>query len=236
MASLHQFIITCEDRTSFMQDIIIPTKIIKNPEALPKFLTRFKMNKKDLTMAEQDKFHSSFVSSQFVSYIDRQEIKSITETLANTISQKYAGQELVVIGILKGCSIFMADLIREIKNVKIYVDFVKLKAIGRSKESHGTICITKDITTNIMDRNVLIAEEIIDTGRALYFLKKRLQLSAPRNIEIATLFDKPYKRAVPLHPEMIGKKIDDHFVVGYGLDLEEHGRNLEDLFYLKYPN
>lgn len=187
-------------------------------------------------MDEKSKFHSSFVSSQFVKYIDKKEIKGITESLGNTISQKYAGQDLVMIGLLKGSMIFMADLAREIRGVKVYIDFVKVQAVGRSKEQHGTICIAKDISTNIMDRNVLIVEEIIDTGRALHFLKKRILQAAPRSVEVVTLFDKPYKRAVPLHPEMIGKKIDDHFVVGYGLDLEDYGRNFENLFYLKYPN
>ena len=87
-----------------------------------------------------------------------------------------------------------------------------------------------------MDRNVIIVEEIIDTGRALLFLKQRLKLASPRSIEVITLFDKPYKRAVSVEADMIGKKIDDQFIVGYGLDLEDYGRNLQDVFYLKYPN
>lgn len=185
---------------------------------------------------EKNKFPSSFVSAQFVNYIDAKEIRGIVETLGNTLSQKYQGQDLVLIGVLKGSSVFLADLVREIKGVKVYVDFVKLQAVGRSKENHGTITMSKDFTTNLMDRNVVIVEEIIDTGRALAFLKKRIQLSSPRSLEVISLFDKPYKRAVNIQPDMTGKKIEDHFVVGYGLDLEDYGRNFEQVYYLKYPN
>jgi hypoxanthine phosphoribosyltransferase len=185
---------------------------------------------------EKNKFPSSFVSSQFVKYIDSKEVKGIVETLGNTLSQKYKDQDLVLIGVLKGSSIFLADLVREIKGVKIYVDFVKLQAVGRSKESHGTITISKDITTNLMDRNVVIVEEIVDTGRALSFLMKRIQLSSPRSLSVITLFDKPYKRAVNIQPDFTGKKIEDQFIVGYGLDLEDFGRNFEQIYYLKYPN
>jgi hypoxanthine phosphoribosyltransferase len=187
-------------------------------------------------MDEKNKFHSSFTSSQFVPYIEKGELETLVKSLAHTLSEKYKGQELVMIGVLKGSMTFMADLIREMKNVKIYVDFVKLQAIGRSKESSGTIFMSKDISTNLLDRNVVIVEEIIDTGRALTFLKKRLQLAAPRSIEVITLFDKPYKRVVNISAELIGKKIEDHFVVGYGLDLEDYGRNFETVYYLKYPN
>jgi hypoxanthine phosphoribosyltransferase len=185
---------------------------------------------------EKNKFPSSFVSSQFVNYIDAKEIRAIIEALGNTISQRYQGQDLVLIGVLKGSMVFLADLIREIKGVKVYVDFVKLQAVGRSKENHGTITISKDFTTNLMDRNVLIVEEIVDTGRALSFLQKRIMLSSPRSLEVITLFDKPYKRTVNIQPDMTGKKIEDHFIVGYGLDLEDFGRNFEQLYYLKYPN
>lgn len=185
---------------------------------------------------EKNKFPSSFVSSQFVKYIDAKEIKGIVETLGNTLSQKYQGQDLVLIGVLKGSMVFLADLIREIKGVKVYVDFVRLQAVGRSKEQHGTIIISKDFTTNLMDRNVVIVEEIIDTGRALSLLKKRIMLSSPRSLEIVSLFDKPYKRTVNIQPDMTGKKIEDQFIVGYGLDLEEYGRNFEQVYYLKYPN
>ena len=182
------------------------------------------------------KFPDSFISGQFVKYIDQNEVQGLVSSLGHTIGEKYKNQELVLISILKGSTVFLSDLVREIKNVKIYIDFVQIDSIGRSKESSGTIKITKDISTNIIDKNVLIVEEIIDTGRALHFLKQRLQLSSPRSLEVITLFDKPYKRAVPVKADYVGKKIDDQFIVGYGLDLEQYGRNFKDLYYLKYPN
>ena len=98
---------------------------------------------------EKNKFPSTFVEGQFVKYIDSKEINGIVETIGNTLSQKYQGQDLVLIGVLKGSMVFLADLVREIKGVKVYVDFVKLQAIGRSKENHGTICISKDFKKSL---------------------------------------------------------------------------------------
>lgn len=187
-------------------------------------------------MSELYKFPTTFVSEQFVPYIDKKEIDSITQALAKAINDRYQGEELVIIGVLKGSMIFISDLMKQLKNIKVYIDFVALDSVGRTKESGGTIVIKKDIKTNILDKNVLIVEEIIDTGRALHFLRERLLQSSPRSIEVLTLFDKPYKRVVPVNANYIGKKIEDKFVVGYGLDLEEYGRNIKDLFYLKYPN
>ncbi len=187
-------------------------------------------------MSEKYKFPDRFASNQFVKYINKDEIKGLIGSLGHTISKKYEGQELVIVGLLKGSLVFMADLIREIKNVKVYIDFIKVEAVGRDRENNGTISISHDIKTNILDKNVLIVEEIIDTGRALEFVHKRLKSSNPRSIEIITLFDKPYKRAVPIKADLIGKKIDDQFIIGYGLDLENFGRNFEDIYFLKYPN
>jgi hypoxanthine phosphoribosyltransferase len=187
-------------------------------------------------MSEKYKFPNKFISNQFVKYINKDEIKGIIGSLGHTISKKYEGQELIIIGILKGSMVFMADLIREIQGVKVFIDFIKVDAIGRDKENNGTIIIEKDIKTNLLDKNVLIVEEIIDSGRALDFVKNRVNSAMPRNIEIITLFDKPYKRAVPIKADLIGKKIDDQFIIGYGLDLENYGRNFQDVYFLKYPN
>ncbi len=187
-------------------------------------------------MSELLKFPSGFVSEQFVEYIDEKEVQTVVESLGHTISQKYKGQELVLVGLLKGSMVFMADLVRHIKNVKVYVDFMKVEAVGRTKESNGTIVITKDLGSDILNKNVLIVEEVIDTGRALNFVKDRLAQAGPSNIEVITLFDKPYKRAVPVKADYIGKQIEDQFIVGYGLDLDQYGRNFSEVYYLKYPN
>lgn len=187
-------------------------------------------------MNELSKFPSDFVSDQFVEYIDREEIAKITKSLAASINERYQGEELILISVLKGSMIFLSDFVKQLDNIKVYIDFIHLGSVGRSKENAGTIVINKDIKTNILEKNVLIIEEIIDTGRALNFLKNRLAQAGPRSIEILTLLDKPNKRAVPIKADYIGKQIDDQFVVGYGLDLEEYGRNINDVYYLKYPN
>lgn len=187
-------------------------------------------------MSYLSKFPHNFVSDQFVEYIDESEVQSVVESLGHTISQKYKGEELVLVGLLKGSMVFMADLARHIKNVKVYIDFMKVEAVGRSKESNGTIVISKDISSDILNKNVLIVEEVIDTGRALNFVKERISQAGPRNIEIITLFDKPYKRAVPVKADYIGKQIEDQFIIGYGLDLDQYGRNMSEVHYLKYPN
>jgi len=187
-------------------------------------------------MNELYKFPSDFVSDQFVKYIDKSEIQSMIESLAYTINQRYQGEDLVIIGVLKGSMIFISDFAKHLKNINVYIDFVHLGSVGRDKENSGTIYLKKDIKMNLVGKNVLIIEEIIDTGRALHFLKERLKQSNPRSIEVLTLFDKPYKRVVPIKAEYIGKKIDDQFIVGYGLDLDHYGRNISDVYYLKYPN
>lgn len=187
-------------------------------------------------MSQLSKFPNNFVSDQFVEYIDESEVQSVVESLGHTISQKYKGEELVLVGLLKGSMVFMADLARHIKNVKVYIDFMKVEAVGRSKESNGTIVIAKDLSADVLNKNVLIVEEIIDTGRALNFVKERISQADPRNIEIITLFDKPYKRAVPVKADYIGKQIEDQFIIGYGLDLDQYGRNMPEVHYLKYPN
>lgn len=187
-------------------------------------------------MSELNKFPSAFVSNQFVEYIDRTEIDEITRSLASQLNERYQGEELVLISVLKGSMVFLSDLVKNLNGIKVFIDFVQLGSLGRTKENNGTIYLKKDLGFDISNKNVLIIEEIIDTGRALNFLYERLKLSSPRTIEILTLFDKPYKRVAPLKATYIGKKIDDQFVVGYGLDLEEYGRNISDLYYLKYPN
>lgn len=187
-------------------------------------------------MDELNKFPSGFVADQFTLFLDEKEIDLVTESLAHTLSHAFAGKELVIIGLLKGSSFFLADLVRKIHDVKVIVDFVKLKAIGRTDESPGTISIAKDISVDIRGKNVLIIKEIIDTGRAIHFLKNHLQQSEPEKIEVLTMLDKPYQRVVPLSPDYVGKQIDEQFVVGYGMDLDQFGRNFSGIYTLNYPN
>lgn len=170
----------------------------------------------------------SQVKDDMLPFIKKDEIKSLVSTLAKEIDFDYAGKEIVFICPLRGSIHFCADLMREVK-LPQQVDFVHLQAV----EKGGAIKIIKDIGINIAGKHVIIVEEIIDTGRTLSFLRTRLLASSPASLKIVTLIDKPSRREIPLRPDYIGKTIDDRYVVGYGMDSEELGRNYPDIYFLK---
>ena len=155
--------------------------------------------------------------------------------VAQRINKDYEGKQVVLVAVLKGAIIFLADLIRHI-TVDTEVEFVRLSSYGKARTSSGTVTIIKDIQVDIRDKHVLIVEEIIDSGRTLRFLYDRIKSAGPASVEIVTLLDKASKRVAETPVKYVGRVIDDQFLVGYGLDLEEHCRNLPDIYYLKYPN
>ncbi len=171
----------------------------------------------------------------FTKYLSRHEIDAAIQVIAEQINRDYAGQELVLVGVLKGAVLFMSDLLRQIK-VPTEIEFVRLSSYGKARTSSGTVTILKDIQADIRNKHVLIVEEIIDSGRTLKFLYERLKSAGPLSVEIVTLLDKSSKRVVDVPVKYIGRTIEDQFLVGYGLDLEEYSRNLPDIYYLKYPN
>lgn len=159
-----------------------------------------------------------------VPFITESEIQKIVTSLARDIERDYEGKELVAICPLKGSILFFSDLVRKIQ-MPLVLDFVHV-----SSPRGEAVRILKDITVDIMDKHVLIVEEIIDAGRTLSFLKSRLLASDPRSVKIVTLLDKPARRELPIKPDYSGKTIDDRFVIGYGLDAEERGRNFRDIY------
>lgn len=171
----------------------------------------------------------------FTQYLSRHEIEATIQQVADRINQDYAGEQVVLVGVLKGAFVFMADLARHL-TIDFDVEFVRLSSYGKARESSGTVTILKDISADIRGKHVLIVEEIIDSGRTLRFLFERLKSSGPKSVEIVTLLDKESKRVVDVPVKYVGRKIDDQFLIGYGLDLEEKCRNLPDIYYLKYPN
>lgn len=171
----------------------------------------------------------------FTKYLSRHEIDAAVQSLANQINSDYEGKEVVLVGVLKGAIIFMADLARALK-IDAEIEFVRLSSYGKARTSSGTVTILKDIQADIRGKHVLIVEEIIDSGRTLKFLFERLKASGPASVEIVTLLDKAAKRIVDVPVKYVGRAIDDQFLIGYGLDLEEKNRNLPDVYYLKYPN
>jgi hypoxanthine phosphoribosyltransferase len=152
--------------------------------------------------------------------------------LAEEISRDYAGGELIVVGILKGAFIFMADLIRSFK-VPCQVDFAQLASYGSGTVSSGDVVIRKDIGLPIAGRDVLIVEDIVDTGLTLSFLVETLKKRGPRSLKVCVFLDKKARRKVPFTADYTGFDIDDGFVVGYGLDFNEQARHLPDVYIIR---
>lgn len=171
----------------------------------------------------------------FTKYLSQHEIDATVQSLANRINADYEGKELVLVGVLKGAIVFMADLVRHLK-ISPQIEFVRLSSYGKARTSSGTVTILKDIHADIRGKHVLIVEEIIDSGRTLKFLFERLQAAGPASVEIVTLLDKASKRVVEVPVKYVGRSVSDQFLIGYGLDLEEYCRNLPDIYYLKYPH
>lgn len=168
------------------------------------------------------------LKDQMVPFLTNDEIKDLVETLAAQIEADYEGKDIVFICPLRGSIHFTADLMRKV-DLPQQVDFVHVQAVERG----GAIKIVKDISVNIAGKHVIVVEEIIDTGRTLSFLRSRLFASAPASLKIVTLLDKPARRELPIKADYIGKTIEDRYVVGYGMDSEELGRNYPDIYALK---
>ena len=159
-------------------------------------------------------------------------IQKRVKELANQISGDYTGRELIVIGILKGAFIFMADLVRAL-NIPCRIDFVRVVSYGSGSESSGKTVMTKDIETSISGRDILIVEDIIDTGLTLKYLVEWLKERNPHSLKVCALLDKRKKRKVSFEADYVGFTIDDGFLVGYGLDFSERYRFLPEIYVIK---
>lgn len=164
--------------------------------------------------------------------VRREEIRRAVSEIGKRISRDYAGKDLLLVGVLKGAVVFMADLIREI-TIPVDMDFILVSSYGDSTESSGVVKILKDIDTNIRKRHVIIVEDLIDTGLTLTYLKSMLNTRGPESLSLCTIFDKPSRKQVRIDIEYKGIEIPDEFVVGYGLDYAGKYRNLPDLCTLK---
>lgn len=152
--------------------------------------------------------------------------------LGRQITRDFSEEELLVVGILKGAFIFMADLVREI-DVPTELDFMAVSSYGASTISSGEVKIIKDLDFSIQDKNVLIVEDIIDTGLTLNYIAEVLKKREPRSISICCLLDKPSRRKSPIQPNYVGYTIADEFIVGYGLDYAEKYRNYPAIYILQ---
>ncbi|HTL11265.1 MAG TPA: hypoxanthine phosphoribosyltransferase [Bdellovibrionota bacterium] len=179
--------------------------------------------------------HTLLDEKNFTKYLNRHEIEAAVQYLANRINEEYRDRSILLVVVLKGGFLFAADLMRYLK-VEAEVEFVRLGRHGKDKTGTGTVTIIKDVQADLRGRHVVILEQIIDSGRTLKFLYDRIKSAGAATVEVVTLLDKAAKRVVDVPVKYVGKKIDDQFLVGYGLDLEESCRNLPDIYYLKYPN
>jgi len=163
--------------------------------------------------------------------LSQEQIASIVQHLADQISEDYGGRELVLVCILKGAFMFLSDLVRYLR-IPAQVDFVRLASYGSGTKTSGRIEITKDIEIPIEKKDVLIVEDIIDSGRTLQFLKDRLALLSPRSIKVCALLDKKTRREVEMEADYLGSEVDDVFIVGYGIDFNENYRHLPAIYYV----
>ena len=162
-----------------------------------------------------------------VVHISKEEIRKRTEELGREISKDYEKKELLMVVLLRGSFIFSADLIREVRS-DVVVDFMKVTSyVGQ--ESSGEVRILKDLDENIHGRHVLIIEDIVDTGLTLNKILELFQSRQPKSIEICTLLSKPSRRVMEVQAKYVGFEIEDRFVIGYGLDLDQRYRHLPDL-------
>lgn len=153
-------------------------------------------------------------------------LEARVDELAGQITADYAGQELLLVGVLKGAVFFMADLARRIE-VPCALDFMAVSSYGSSTDSSGVVRILKDLDTEIEGRHVLIVEDIIDSGLTLSYLLKNLRSRKPASLEICALLTKPARRRTNIECRYVGFEIPDEFVVGYGLDFAERYRTLD---------
>jgi len=159
----------------------------------------------------------------------KETIQERVTALAGQIYHDYQPEEVLVVGVLKGSFVFLADLVRELK-LPLIIDFVRLSSYGNSLTSSGTVKILKDLETSITGKNVIIVEDIIDTGLSIKVLKDEFTRRQPRSLKICALIDKNFRRKVEIDADYVGITMDrDYFIVGYGLDWAENYRQLPDI-------
>jgi len=165
--------------------------------------------------------------------ITEAEISARTTKLARLISDKYADTEqLVVVGLLRGSFVFIADLVRRI-DLPVEVDFMTVSSYGNKKVSSRQVRIIQDLETPIKGRDVLIVEDIVDTGHTLSQVVNILETREPKTLRVCTLLNKPSRREIDVHVDWVGFDIPDEFVIGYGIDYAQQGRNLPHIGVVK---
>jgi hypoxanthine phosphoribosyltransferase len=164
--------------------------------------------------------------------ISEEQIRTRTKELGEEITKCYKGKDLVIVGVLKGCVIFLSDLIREI-DLPLTMDFMVVSSYGHSTKSSGVVRIIKDLEKDIQGKDVLIVEDIVDSGLTLSYLMEYLKSRNASSVKVCSLLDKPERRKSQVEIDFVGFQIPDEFVIGYGLDYAEVYRNLPFVGILK---
>ena len=164
--------------------------------------------------------------------LTEEQIHARVREMGKAISEDFAGKEVVFIGVLKGCFIFMADLMRCV-TIPCMMDFMAVSSYGSGTVSTGAVKINKDLNEDIEGKHVIFVEDILDSGMTLSYLKQYLMVRKPASVNIATLLDKPSRRKADISADYCGFQVPDSFVVGYGLDYAEKYRNLPYIGILK---
>jgi hypoxanthine phosphoribosyltransferase len=157
--------------------------------------------------------------------IEEEPLQARIRELGAEISQEYEGRDLLLVGVLKGAVFFMADLMREL-TIPCEIDFMAISSYGAATDSSGVVRILKDLDANIAGRDVLVVEDIIDSGLTLSYLMRSLKARKPASLEICALLTKPERREIEVPVRFVGFEIPNKFVIGYGLDFAERYRNL----------
>ncbi len=158
----------------------------------------------------------------------REQIAHRVTEMAAEITRDFAGQSIIFVGVLKGASIFLGDLARQVK-LDATFDFISVASYGNGTRSSGEVRLNKDVDSSMGDKNIIIVEDILDTGLTMGFLRKLFLAHQPRSLRVAALLDKACRRIEPVKADYVGFVIPDEFVVGYGMDYAERYRNLPDI-------
>ena len=164
--------------------------------------------------------------------LSRAEIAARVKGLAEQISKDYAERDLCVIGILKGAFVFLADLVREL-TIPVQIDFVRMASYGSGTVSSGNIRITKDLEIEAKDRNILIVEDIVDSGLTIAWFLEHLKRFDPKSVKVCAFIDKPERREVQVPIDYVGYVVERGFLVGYGLDCDEQYRQLPEVYLIE---
>jgi hypoxanthine phosphoribosyltransferase len=164
--------------------------------------------------------------------VTSEEIQEKVRELGELITGDYRGEDLLLVGILRGAVVFLSDLMRQVE-LQVEIDFMDVSSYGAETTTSGVVRILKDLEEDISGRHVLIVEDIIDTGLTLSYLTRILRARKPASLEICTLLSKPSRRQANIDVKYLGFEVPDEFVVGYGIDFAGHYRNLRDIRALK---